>query len=177
MAADIELEKSAATARKKGKPLGLVLSVLAIGAAAGVGATLAIPRPPASDSNSNRQVETLEFFAIPEVKANLANSAGRHFCMVDLQINFRTKNLDSVRMRLGLRSESSVSVEPLGGAIGTAARDRLILLLASKGMEDLEGREKKDLLKKEIEAELAPIVFPDKDGEIEAVLFKDFLIQ
>jgi flagellar basal body-associated protein FliL len=168
---------------KKGKAWLALALVPVAGAVAGIVATLAIPRhePTKAPKGPSSDREVFEYFAISEVKSNLARSGGMHFCLLDLQVHVRTREdrIDAVRKRFGGKAGDAArgEVAALQGALGTLARDRLILLLASKGMEELEGREKKDQLKSEIVRELNPILFPEKDGEIVAVYFKDLLIQ
>ena len=116
------------------------------------------------------------------MKANLARSGGFHFCGAEFLVQVKTRKPDAVEARLGLRGGggeggSRAEAPPLQGSVATAVRDRIILLLNAKSIDDLEGRDKKELLKKEIREELEPLIFPDKDGEIETVLFKDLLIQ
>ncbi len=170
-------EGTAKPAKKGGKMLMLLLPL--VGAIAGVGATLAVPKP-AGPAHHAEPPEEFGGLAVPDLKANLARSGGLHFCMVDIHVTFKTRKMKDVLARLGVKpgeGAAAAMVPMLTGPVGTAARDRLILLLASKSMEDLEGRDKKELLKKEIQSELQPILFPDEDGRIDAVLFKDLLIQ
>jgi flagellar basal body-associated protein FliL len=168
-----------AAAPGKKKKLWIVLAiVLAVSGIGGAAATLAIPKPtPTAAPATAASSEIVGYFEILDLKSNLSRSGGLHFCMLELAIEYRTKNGGAAETRLGLKTDPGGTVPYPTGPVATAIRDRLILLLASKGIEDLEGREKKDLLKKEIQAELQPLVFPDKDGDVKQVLFKDFLLQ
>lgn len=171
----------AAAPAKKGKPVLLIVIPL-LSAVAGAGVTFLLPKSHATKDEKVAEVAkpaTIEYFAISDVKANLARSGGTHFCGLDLRIGFKTKQIDAVRARLGLKPPDSKdgAIQPLGGALGSAARDRIIMLLAAKSMQDLEGRAQKDLLKKEIQSELQAVVFPDDDATIGDVLFNDFLLQ
>jgi flagellar basal body-associated protein FliL len=56
-------------------------------------------------------------------------------------------------------------------------RDRLTLLLSNKGIADLEGLEKKRVLKQEIQDQVEQAVFPDKTGKVDAIQFRTILIQ
>jgi flagellar basal body-associated protein FliL len=171
--------------KKKTKSI-LLVSLPIVGAILGVIVVMAIPKPGAASATHESSGETEKLqFSIPEVKANLARSGGLHFCGVDIHVELVTKNPSAVADRLGLRSSgggghgggAKAGVPTLEGSMCTAVRDRIILLLNSKSIDDLEGREKKELLKREIKDELEPLLFPEKDGEIGAVLFKEMLIQ
>jgi len=177
-AADAKEAAPAAAAPASKKKLWIILgALLGVSAIGGAVATLAIPRARPVVAPVAEARDTVGWFEISDLKSNLARSGGLHFCMVELLVQYKTRNPGGVETRLGLRTNPGATVPMLTGPISTAARDRLILLLASKGIEDLEGREKKELLKKEIQAELAPLVFPEKDGEVGEVLFGDFLLQ
>lgn len=181
--------KAPAGAKKGGKLMLIVLPV--VGALAGIGATFAVPKPtPQGDHKPQEPPEEIGEFAIPDLKANLHRAGGLHFCMVDLLVNFKSRKMKEVKEHLGLKVEAGGGgghgggggaapkpAEALMGSLSVAVRDRIILLLSSKSIEDLEGREKKELLKKEIQQEIEPLLFPHGDGKIEAVLFKDLLIQ
>ena len=56
-------------------------------------------------------------------------------------------------------------------------KDRLTMLLSNKTQADIEGKEKKQILKQEILEEVQAAVFPDKKGRIENVYIKNLLIQ
>jgi flagellar basal body-associated protein FliL len=166
----------------------VLLTLPVVGAVLGAAATMAIPKASQSASTGHGgDAETHLDFAIPEIKANLARSGGLHFAGIDIHVQVKTSNAKRVAERLGLKPDGSDSghgggsgrseVAQLGGTPGTAVRDRIILLLNAKSIDDLEGREKKELLKREIKEELDMVLFPDRDGEVETVLFKELLIQ
>lgn len=179
-------EGAAAPKKKGGKILFIALPI--VGALGGFGVTFALPKPAEEKQVKHEKPELFADFAIPEIKANLARSGGLHFCGVDIHIKIKSREMEHVAARLGLPVDSGAGGEHGGGGkpkdvpvlgmqYGSAVRDRVILLLNSKSIDDLEGREKKELLKKEIRAELDELLFPEHDGEVEAVLFKDILIQ
>lgn len=172
---------------KKGKGKLLLLLLPVVGAVLGAAATMAIPRPVEGGKPVEHPPSHLEF-TIPELKANLARTGGMHFVGADIVVQVTTKEPEDVKSRFGIKSSGGgegghgggaprTEAPPLQGTIATAVRDRVILLLNAKSIDDLEGRDKKELLKKEIKEELDPILFPQKDGEVSAVLFKDLLIQ
>lgn len=185
-------EKTAAEAteqkpkKKSGKLLFIILPV--VGAAAGVVATMALPKPNQKAEAKQELPEQYADFAIPEIKANLARSGGLHFVGVEITIKIKSHEIDHVAHRLGIVAESGggeghggggkpKDIPQIGPQFVSAVRDRIILLFNSKSIDDLEGREKKELLKREIKTELEQLLFPEKDAEVEAVLFKDLLIQ
>jgi flagellar basal body-associated protein FliL len=182
-------EPEAQPPRKKGgKLLFVILPVL--GAIAGLGASMAIPKPKAQNDHTKEEpAEEFIDFMLPEIKANLARSGGLHFCGLDIHIRVKSRKMDEVAHKLGIEFSSSggegghggnakaIGIPPLGGTAGAIARDRVILLLNAKSIDDLEGREKKELLKKEMKSELEEVLFPGKEAEIDSVLFKDILIQ
>jgi flagellar basal body-associated protein FliL len=172
--------------KKGGKALLLTLPVA--GAVLGAAVTMAIPKPSEGGHGAHAPEPLAHVdFAIPEIKANLARAGGLHFAGLDIHVQVKTKDPKHVSERLGIKAEASEGghggggakkeVPQLQGTLATAVRDRIILLLNAKSIDDLEGREKKELLKREIKEELDMVLFPDKDGEIEAVLFKELLIQ
>lgn len=172
---------------KKGNKL-LLLTLPVAGSVLGAAATMAIPGAhPLANSSALVKHEARLDFAVSEIKANLARSGGLHFAGLDLHVQVKTTQPDRVAERLGLKPAASEGghgggapkkeVVQLQGTVGTAVRDRIILLLNAKSIDDLEGRERKELLKREIKEELDLVLFPDRDGEVETVLFKDLLIQ
>ncbi|MBI3819099.1 MAG: flagellar basal body-associated FliL family protein [Planctomycetes bacterium] len=172
-------------AKKRGIPLLFIILPI-VGAIAGVGVTFALPKPHKESDAKQETPESYADFIIPELKANLARAGGLHYCGLDIHIRIKSRDISHVSARLGLPKDSSggehgggkpKGVATLGDEFGAAVNDRVILLLNSKSIDDLEGREKKELLKREIKSELEPILFPEKDGEIEAVLFKNLMIQ
>jgi flagellar basal body-associated protein FliL len=183
--------KAAKPAASKSKIRKLVLIGLPVfGAVLGAVATMAIPKPhpaetrPKEDKEKDKEKDlgTRIVFSIPDVKANLARSGGLHFCAAEFLVQVSTAKREAVEERLGLKGGGGEGADrkeapPLKGLLATAVRDRIILLLNAKSIDDLEGRDKKEILKKEIRDELQPILFPDHDGEIEAVLFRELLIQ
>jgi flagellar basal body-associated protein FliL len=176
--------KAAATRSKKGGRRRLVLiSLPIVGAVMGAIATMAVPKPNISGKPKDEiGAEAHIDFTIPDVKANLARSGGLHFCGAEFLVQVKTKKREAVEARLGLRAGSGEGngkseAPAIQGSAATAVRDRIILLLNAKSIDDLEGRDKKELLKREIREELELVLFPDHDGEVEAVLFKDLLIQ
>jgi flagellar basal body-associated protein FliL len=173
--------------KKKGGRL-VLMTLPVVGAVLGAAATMAIPKASESpNTGHSADAEAHLDFAIPEIKANLARSGGLHFAGIDIHVQVKTTNAKQVSERLGLKAGGSdgghgggggrSEVPQLGGTPGTAVRDRIILLLNAKSIDDLEGREKKELLKREIKEELDLVLFPDRDGEVETVLFKELLIQ
>ncbi|MBL8995521.1 MAG: flagellar basal body-associated FliL family protein [Spirochaetia bacterium] len=181
-------EAQAAPKKKGGKLLFILLPI--VGAIAGIGVSMAIPR---TNDHANQKPhepeEQLLDFAIPEIRANLQRAGGLHFIGCDIQIKIKSRHMDHVAPRLGLKAPTGeggghgggggkpAELSTLGPDYSVAARDRIILLFNAKTIDDLEGREKKELLKKEIKAELDEVLFPEKDGEVEAVLFRTILIQ
>jgi flagellar basal body-associated protein FliL len=181
-----EKAEAAPATKKGGRRKILLLGLPVLGAILGVVATMAVPKANSAGKAKEKEEDGPEShinFCIPDVKANLARSGGLHFCGAEFLVQVKTRKPDALEMRLGLRGggggEGGARSEapPLQGPVATAVRDRIILLLNAKSIDDLEGRDKKELLKKEIREELETIIFPDKDGEIETVLFKDLLIQ
>ena len=182
--ADKDQEKAPAAEpapKKKKLPLFMIV-VPVLSAAAGVGVTFMLPKShapkPEETTEAVKPPETI-YFRIADVKTNLARSGGTHFCGLDLTFVFKTKEADAVKARLGLAPSDAKGNEIpyLGGPVGAAARDRIIMLLASKGIEDLEGRTQKELLKMEIKSELQSVLFPENDGTIEFIHFNDILLQ
>ncbi len=56
-------------------------------------------------------------------------------------------------------------------------RDVMLSLFAGKALEDVEGAEGKELVKQELRNRLQTVLFPDKKGRLEKVLFRDFYVQ
>ena len=56
-------------------------------------------------------------------------------------------------------------------------KDALMMLLSSKAPEDVASREQKELLKEEMKALIQKIIFPEKKGRVEGILFRDFKVQ
>ncbi|MFN0205566.1 MAG: flagellar basal body-associated protein FliL [Planctomycetota bacterium] len=184
-------EAAAGPSKKNGgKLLFIILPI--VGAVAGIGASMAFPKPPSNHAHAqtDQQEEYLDFM-VPEIKANLARSGGLHYCAVDIHIRIKSRDMGKTAKRLGLTFSGgggadgghgggggkNAAIQPLTGNFEAGARDRIILLLNAKSIDDLEGREKKELLKREIKEELNEVLFQQDDGEIDSVLFKDIMIQ
>ena len=103
-------------------------------------------------------------FDLPDITVNLKGAGGQRFLTLS----------STVVYRIGSEIEDGNAVlEKRSMAVG----DRLLLLLSDKTPSDLEGFEKKNLLKEEIRETIQRLVFPEKKGRIEDVLFRDFKIQ
>jgi flagellar basal body-associated protein FliL len=102
--------------------------------------------------------------AMPEVLVNLKGSRGEKYLLVE----------SSVIYRLGADLEEA---ESLFDRHLPSLQDRLNMLIGSKSYEDVEGVENKNLLKEEIRGIVEHLVFPDRHGRIEEVLFRKFQTQ
>ena len=98
--------------------------------------------------------------ALPEILVNLKGSRGEKYLLVEA----------SVLYRLGADLQEAESVFD---KLLPSLQDRLNMLISSKTY-DVEN---KNLLKEEIRGIVEHLVFPDKHGRIEEVLFRKFQTQ
>jgi len=80
------------------------------------------------------------------------------------------------KMNLRLTVSPGSVAETIGEdeVIQAKMRDRILTLLTSKSLEELIGPVGKEALRREIKAHLGPLI---EDGEIQEVLFSDFVVQ
>lgn len=96
---------------------------------------------------------------------NLAGTNGKRYLKVGLSFSYLAENASAQTARFA--------------ELDTRIRDRLTILLSGKSIDDIDGGEKKKLLKKELEDVLQEVLFEETDehGRIEAVFYNEFLIQ
>ena len=104
-------------------------------------------------------------FDLPDITVNLKGAGGQRFLTMSATVVFRAG--------MEIEEEGPAVFEKKSMAVG----DRMLLLLSDKTPEDLEGFEKKNLLKEEMRATIDRLVFPDKKGRVEDILFRDFKVQ
>ncbi len=96
---------------------------------------------------------------------NLAGTNGKRYLKVGLTFSFFASNTAAQLARFTAEE--------------TLIKDGLITLLSGKTLDDIDGAEKKKLLKKELEEVLSKALFedPEQQGRIETVFYYEFLVQ
>lgn len=97
---------------------------------------------------------------LEEFLVNINDTSGQRFAKLNMRLTIQPAS-----------EAYNLSEDPL---LQAKMRDRVLTLLSSKSLEELLGPIGKEGLRHEIKAQLDPII---EDGEIEEVLFSDFMIQ
>ena len=111
--------------------------------------------PVAVATNERPGIVELEEFMV-----NINDETGQRFAKLNMRLTIQPA-----------REASNLNEDEL---LQAKMRDRILTLLSSKSVADLLGPVGKEGLRHEIKAQLDPII---EDGEIEEVLFSDFMIQ
>lgn len=101
--------------------------------------------------------------ALPDVVTNLRGSGGK---FIRIQA--------SVVYRIGDELTEAAS---LFAANAARLQDAFTMFVSSKTLADVETAEQKNLLKEEMKELVGKIIFPEKKGRIEDLLFRDFKVQ
>lgn len=105
-----------------------------------------------------------EFVDLAEFMGNLKGSQTQRFVKLALTVVFRT-------------SPESADAASVFVSQKAAIMDRLHLIFNGKSLEDIDGAERKELIKEEIKGHLQLLLFPDKKARIERVLYREFFVQ
>lgn len=97
---------------------------------------------------------------LEEFMVNINDPSGSRFAKLNMRLTVQPA-----------REASSLTEDEL---LQARMRDRVLTLLSSKSVADLLGPVGKEGLRHEIKAQLDPLI---EDGEIEDVLFQDFMVQ
>jgi flagellar basal body-associated protein FliL len=101
---------------------------------------------------------------LKDINVNLKGTEGQRYLSVGISVGYRVGPEVADPKAPFQKAESDL-------------RDRLTMLLSNKGLADLEGLERKRVLKQEILDQVQQAVFPDKTGRIDEVYYRNFLIQ
>jgi flagellar basal body-associated protein FliL len=142
--------------------------VVVAGAALAIVSMSGVPKKP-PDYESIRGTEAYYSgpkaeYDLPDFMGNLKGAQAQRVVKVGLTIEYR----------LGPEISDANAIFSTRKA---AIMDCLHRVFANKTVDDVEGSERKDLLKEEVRAQLQTILFPDKKGRIEGVLYRDFFVQ
>ncbi len=148
----------------------IVAGVLVLVGGAFAFVTLGVPDKASDAEDSQETVAPEETWKDGEHRletlfVNLAGTNGKRYLKVGLTFSYRAESPSAQTVRFT--------------ELDTRIRDRLTILLSGKSIEDIDGGEKKKLLKKELEEVLQELLFEDAEepGRIEAVFYYEFLIQ
>jgi len=130
-------------------------------------ATAGVPEPVDTSKRGTQEYYTSDVLTqdLPEILTNLRGTGGKY-----IQI------IATVEYRIGPELEPS-EISGLFSARSAKLKDGFMMLLSEKTMSDVESREQKEILKEEVKSLIQKIVFPDKRGMVEAILFRDFKVQ
>lgn len=155
---------------KKKKLVFISGGALALGAAAFlVAGGAGVPEKPPPDYSALRGTDAYYSAEpgtkdLPDFVGNLKGSQGRVFVKVGLSVVYRLgPELADAGPRFADRS--------------ALIMDRLHMVFGGKTYEDVEGAEKKLQIKDEIRRQLQDVLFPDKKGRVEDILYRAFYIQ
>ena len=105
-------------------------------------------------------------YELAEINVNLKDKGGSQYLQVVMTVQY------VIGEEIEGENASSVFVEKTA-----KIEDKLNLLLSDKTYEEVNGKDDKELIKEEIRRILQQVVFPDKMGRIEEVLFRKFYTQ
>lgn len=154
---------------KKKLFIGIGLFVALGGSALVVVATAGVPEPidygePGTDEYYTS--DTIEQ-SLPDITANLA-----------------VKSTESKYVQIQATAVCRVGgplapegVSALFSSAEARLRDAFIMLISSKAPEDIHSAEQKELLKTQMKDKIQKIVFPEKHGRVEEILFRQFQVQ
>ncbi len=153
---------------KKKLFVGVGLVVLLGGSAFVVVATAGTPVPidygiPGTDAyyTSDEIQQTL-----PDIMANLALPQRSSYADIKATVVYRVGGPLSPEVAAGRFPEGEARL-----------RDAFIMLISSKTPADVQSAEQKELLKTEMKKKIQQIVFPEKHGRVEEILFREFAVQ
>ena len=139
------------------KMLIIILAVVVVGGGAGAYFMFLRPGPDTEKVAEAPQpgLVTMETFMV-----NIDDPQAARFAQLDL--------------RLTVLPESLAATINEDEILRARLRDRVLTLLTSKSAQELSGPDGKEGLRREIKAHLSPLL---EEGEIQDVLFSDFVIQ
>ena len=164
--ADKKNPDATTTGRRGNLPLAWIGGIVGAVVLAFLFVQLAIPAgaPGADESAVAASAWKEEKYSFPMIFGNLANTNGKRYLKVGLSMKFASpKPPDDL-----VRFEGDFS----------AVKDRLLLLISGKTLEDIDGADNKRRLKAEIKDALATVMFSETHpGRILEVYYDEFLVQ
>ncbi len=140
-----------------------LLIMIAAGLLVGAGGTAGFFILTKSDTGTQAEAPPTEPPGIMDMEpflVNISDEGGDRFAKLDL--------------RLAIRPGSEVDSMKDDTLLQAKIRDRVLTLITSKSFKDLVGPVGKEALRRELKAHLSPLL---EEGEIDEVLFADFVVQ
>ncbi len=140
-----------------------LLIMVVAGLLVGVGGTAGFFILTKSDSTTQAAAPPPEPPGIMDMEpflVNISDEGGDRFAKLDL--------------RLAIRPGSEVDSMKDDTLLQAKIRDRVLTLITSKSFQELVGPVGKEALRRELKAHLSPLL---EEGEIDEVLFADFVVQ
>ena len=153
---------------KKKLFIGIGLLVTLGGSALVVVGMAGVPEPVAYGEPGTPEYYTSESFEqqLPDIMVNLAVKERPTYVQIKATAVCRVGGPLTVADASSLFSGAEAHV-----------RDAFIMLIGSKTPEDVLFAEQKELLKTQMKDKIQKIVFPDKHGRVEKILFRQFQVQ
>ncbi|MCA9215886.1 MAG: flagellar basal body-associated FliL family protein [Planctomycetales bacterium] len=164
--ADEEQEEGAA---KKSKPLMGIIICAVIGFVSGglgfAGMTFMMPSNSADPTEASDADKEKIFIPFGTISCNVNDGQLNRFLKLTITLQFKVSPEDVVDLEALIEKEKPILTS------------WLLSYLADMTMEDIRGAVGQNRLRREIQNHFSSVLFPDADGQIESLLFEEFIVQ